>query len=36
VDGGMQGREPLLASGPDVLLNSLFELPAALERWLSR
>ena len=35
MDGGMQGRELLLASGPDVLLSSLFELPAALERWLS-
>jgi len=30
----MQGRELLVASGPDVLLSSLFELPAALEQWL--
>jgi phosphoglycolate phosphatase len=35
VEGGMQGRERLLGSEPDVLLQSLFELPAALERWLS-
>jgi len=34
VEGGMQGRELLVASGPDVLLSSLFELPAALEQWL--
>lgn len=35
VEGGMQGQELLLASEPDVLLGSLFELPAALERWLN-
>jgi len=35
VEGGMQAREQLLASEPAVLLASLFELPAALERWLS-
>jgi len=35
VEGGMQGREQLLASDPEVLLGSLFELPAALERWLN-
>lgn len=34
VEGGMQGNELLLASGPDVVLTSLFELPTALERWL--
>jgi phosphoglycolate phosphatase len=35
VEGGMQRRELLLESKPDVLLGSLFELPAALERWLN-
>ncbi|HKO46973.1 MAG TPA: HAD-IA family hydrolase [Polyangiaceae bacterium] len=35
LEGGIQGRELLLASEPDVLLKSLFELPAALERWLN-
>jgi 2-phosphoglycolate phosphatase len=35
VEGGMQGRELLLASEPDVLLGSLLELPAALDRWLN-
>jgi 2-phosphoglycolate phosphatase len=35
VEGGMQGRELLLASEPDVLLESLFELPAALTQWLN-
>ena len=35
VDGGMQGQALLVASEPEVLLSSLFELPAALERWLS-
>jgi len=35
VAGGMQGQEQLVASEPDVLLGSLFELPAALERWLN-
>ena len=35
VEGGMQGNELLIESGPDVLLKSLFELPAALEQWLT-
>lgn len=35
VEGGMQGREALLASEPEVLLASLFELPAAVDRWLN-
>jgi len=35
VEGGMQGREALLASEPEVLLASLLELPAAVERWLN-
>ena len=35
VEGGMQGSELLLASEPDVLLRSLLELPAALQRWLN-
>ena len=35
LEGGMQGRELLLASEPDILLESLFALPAALERWLN-
>ncbi|HYQ46117.1 MAG TPA: HAD-IA family hydrolase [Polyangiaceae bacterium] len=35
VEGGMQGSELLLASGPDVLLESLFGLPAALAPWLN-
>jgi len=35
VEGGMQQRELLLASEPEVLLNSLHELPTALERWLN-
>ena len=35
VEGGMQGRELLLASEPDVLLGSLLELPAALTQWLN-
>jgi len=35
VEGGMQGRELLLASTPDVLLSSLLELPAAIEQWLN-
>ena len=35
VEGGMQGRELLLASEPDVLLGSLLELPAALGQWLN-
>ncbi|MEI9950974.1 MAG: HAD-IA family hydrolase [Pseudomonadota bacterium] len=35
VEGGMQGRELLLASEPDILLESLFALPAALEKWLN-
>jgi len=35
VEGGMQRHELLLASEPDVLLKSLFELPVALERWLN-
>ena len=33
VEGGMQGNALLIASEPDVLLKSLFELPAALEQW---
>ena len=35
VEGGMQGRDLLLASDPEVLLQSLFELPSAIERWLN-
>ena len=35
VEGGMQGRERLIASEPEVLLHSLSELPGALERWLN-
>ncbi|MEI9940541.1 MAG: HAD-IA family hydrolase [Pseudomonadota bacterium] len=35
VEGGIQGRALLLASEPEVLLGSLFELPAALDRWLN-
>ena len=35
VEGGMQGRELLLATEPDVLLQTLNELPAALARWLN-
>jgi len=35
VEGGIQGQELLLESQPDILLQSLFELPTALERWLN-
>ena len=35
LEGGMQGRDLLVASEPDLLLGSLFELPAALERWIN-
>ena len=35
VEGGMQGRELLLAAEPDVVLPSLSELPSALLRWLN-
>jgi 2-phosphoglycolate phosphatase len=35
VTGGLQGSERLLASEPEVLLNSLLELPAALVQWLN-
>jgi len=35
VEGGMQGNQLLLASEPDVLLKSLFELPAAIAPWLN-
>jgi 2-phosphoglycolate phosphatase len=35
VEGGMQGRDLLIASEPEVLLKSLLELPAAIERWLN-
>ena len=35
LEGGMQGRELLLASEPEVLLQSLHELPAALLQWLN-
>jgi phosphoglycolate phosphatase len=35
VEGGMQGRDLLLASQPEVLLESLLELPAALAQWLN-
>ena len=35
VEGGMQGRDKLLAAEPDVLLQTLGELPAALQRWLN-
>jgi phosphoglycolate phosphatase len=35
VVGGMQAHDLLLASEPDVLLESLLELPAALQRWLN-
>jgi len=33
--GGLQGNDLLLASEPDVLLNSLLELPVALSQWLN-
>jgi 2-phosphoglycolate phosphatase len=33
--GGFSGSEQLLAAGPDVLLGSLLELPAALTQWLN-
>jgi phosphoglycolate phosphatase len=35
VEGGMQGRDLLVASQPEVLLESLLELPAALAQWLN-
>jgi len=35
IEGGMQGSELLLASAPDMLLESLFELPAAVAAWLN-
>ena len=35
VEGGMQKRDLLLASQPEVLLESLLELPAALAQWLN-
>jgi phosphoglycolate phosphatase len=33
LEGGMQGAEKLLATNPDVMLRSLFELPAVIEQW---
>jgi 2-phosphoglycolate phosphatase len=33
--GGLQGSDRLLASAPDVLLDTLLELPAALVQWLN-
>ena len=35
VEGGMQGRDLLIAAEPDLLLRSLSELPTALLRWLN-
>ena len=35
VEGGMQGRDLLIAAEPDIVLQSLSELPAALRRWLN-
>jgi len=35
VEGGMQGRDLLLASAPELLLQSLNELPPALLPWLN-
>lgn len=35
VDGGMQAREHLLAAEPDVLLQTLADLPAVIANWLS-
>jgi 2-phosphoglycolate phosphatase len=35
VKGGIQAQEKLIAAAPDVLLQSLAELPAIVERWLS-
>ncbi len=33
VEGGMQGREPLLRAGRDEVVKTLAELPALIERW---
>ena len=35
VEGGIIARDRLIASQPDELLGSLFELPALIERWLA-
>jgi 2-phosphoglycolate phosphatase len=35
VEGGIQARDRLIASGPDVLLASLNELPSLVASWLS-
>ncbi len=35
VEGGILAHERLVASQPDELLRSLFELPALIERWLA-
>ena len=35
VEGGIQARDRLIASGPDVLLTSLSELPSLVASWLS-
>jgi phosphoglycolate phosphatase len=35
VDGGMQGRDQMLAAGPDVFLATLAELPAVIAGWLN-
>jgi phosphoglycolate phosphatase len=34
VEGGIQGQDAMLRAGPDVVLRTLAELPAAIERWL--
>jgi len=34
VEGGMQARERLLATNPDVVLPTLAGLPEVIERWL--
>jgi phosphoglycolate phosphatase len=36
VEGGIQGQEAMLSAGPDVVLKSLAELPAVIERWLNQ
>ena len=35
VEGGIQGQEAMLNAGPDVVVHTLAELPAVLERWLN-
>ncbi|MES1176079.1 MAG: HAD-IA family hydrolase [Myxococcales bacterium] len=36
VEGGIQGQEAMLSEGPDVVLKSLTELPAVIERLLNQ